>query len=115
MRPTRVKAIQSSGRIAKHGTGMENPFLLAIALLESRGIAKPWLSNARDHKADSQMGVEKPINWRLLFDGSAQAAGRQDRLCCANGEHRPAPELKRVTGNLACKSVSSRIVCGRES
>jgi len=115
MRPTRVKAIQSSGRMAKHGTGMENPFLLAVALLESRGIAKPWLSNARDHKADSQMGVEKPINWRLLLDVSAQAAGRQDRLSCANGEHMPAPELKPVTDHLAYKSVSSRIVCGRES
>ena len=78
MHPTRVKAIQSSGRIAKHGTGMENPFLLAVALLESRAIAKPLLSTARDHKAASQMGVEKPINWQLLFDGSAQEAGRQD-------------------------------------
>jgi hypothetical protein len=94
---------------------MENPFLLAVALLESRAIAKPWLLSARDHKADSQMGVEKPINWRLLLNGSAQPAGRQDRLSCANGEHMPAPELKRVTGHLACKSVSSRILCGRES
>jgi hypothetical protein len=100
--------------MAKHGTGMENPFLLAVALLESRAIAKPLLSSARDHKADSQTGVEKPIDWRLLFAGSAQAAGRQDRLSRANGEHRPAPELKRVTDQLACKSVS-RIVCGRES
>jgi hypothetical protein len=115
MRPTRVKAVQSSGRIAKHGTGMENPFLLAVALLESRAIAKPLLSNARDHKADSQLGVEKPINWRLLLDGSAPAASRQDRLSCANGERMPAPELKRVTGHLACKSVSGRIHCGRES
>jgi hypothetical protein len=101
--------------MAKHGMGMENPFLLAVALLESRAIAKPLLSSVRDHKADSQMGVEKPINWRLLFDGSAQATLRQDRLSCANTEHMPAPELKRVTGNLACKSVFSRIVCGRES
>ena len=63
--------------MAKHGMGMENPFLLAVALLESRAIAKPVLSSARDHKADSQMGVEKPINWRLLFDGSAPAALRK--------------------------------------
>jgi hypothetical protein len=115
MHPTWVKAIQSSGTIAKHGTGMENPFLLAVALLESQAIAKPLLSSGRDHKADSQTGVEKPINWRLLFDGSAQPAGRQDRLSCANGEHMPAPELKRVTGHLASKSVSSRMLCGRES
>ena len=101
--------------MAKHGMGMENPFLLAVALLESRAITKPLLSSARDHKADSQMGVEKPINWRLLFDGSARAALRQDGLLCAKGEHLPAPELKQVTGNLACKSVSSRILCGRES
>ena len=94
---------------------MENPFLLAVALLESRAIAKPLLSSARDHKADSQMEVEKPINWRLLFDSSAQAAGRQDRLSCANGQHMPAPELKGVPGHLACKTVFSRIVCGRES
>jgi hypothetical protein len=94
---------------------MENPFLLAVALLENRAIAKPLLSSACDHKADSQMPVEKPINWRLLSDGSAQAAGRQDRLSCATGEHMPAPELKLVTGQLACKSVSSRVLCGRES
>src|SRR5260370_17744186 len=93
--------------MAKHGMGMENPFLLAVALLESRAIAKPLLSSARDHKADSQMGVEKPINWRLLFDRSAQPSLRQDGLSCANREHLPAPELKRATGNLSFKSCSS--------
>src|SRR5260370_287976 len=84
-------------------------------LEEAGGKAKPVLQGARYHKVDSQMGVKKPINWRLLFDRSAEAALRQDGLSCANGEHLPAPELKRVTGNLACKSVSSRILCGRES
>jgi hypothetical protein len=46
--------------------GMENPFLLAVALWESREVTIRLLAGARENEPDSPVGGEKPIDWRLL-------------------------------------------------
>jgi hypothetical protein len=51
---------------------MENPFVLAVALLESRGITTRFLSRTQNNEPDSRVGEEKPIDWRLLVDSAAE-------------------------------------------
>jgi hypothetical protein len=76
---------------------MENPFLLAVALLESREIATRFLRRTMDRKADSPMGVEEPINWQLLVDDNVQPEVRRDRFSPKTFGHTPAPGLEQVT------------------
>ena len=45
---------------------MENPFLLAVALWESREVTIRIFAGARENEPDSPVGGEKPIDWRLL-------------------------------------------------
>jgi hypothetical protein len=45
---------------------MENPFLLAMALLESRGITTRFLQRTIDNEPAPGTGGEEPINWQLL-------------------------------------------------
>lgn len=47
---------------------MENPFLLAVALLESREITDRFLARTKGDRPDSRSGGEGPIDWRLLVD-----------------------------------------------
>jgi hypothetical protein len=77
---------------------MENPFFLAIALLESREIATSLFRRALDHKADSPMTVKGP-NWQLLVDDTEESEVRQDRLSPKTVERTPAPALEHVTGD----------------
>jgi hypothetical protein len=94
---------------------MENPFLLAIALLETREITTRFLSKTRADKADSRLGVERPINWLLLIDDSEQSEIRPERISANSGKRSGPLGLQPMTGELACQSVSCRVICGRES
>jgi len=60
---------------------MENPFVLAVALLESRKVTNRFLAGARGNEPDSPIGVEKPIDWRLLVDDSVQREGTERSAC----------------------------------
>lgn len=60
---------------------MENPFLLAIALWESREVTIRFLAGARENEPDSQVREEKPIDWRLLVDSTAQTEGAEGKVC----------------------------------
>lgn len=94
---------------------MENQFLLAIALLESRELTTRFLLKTRDHKADSRLGLERPINWQLLVDDPESSEVRPERFSANSLEHSGPLGLQPMTGELACKSVSSRMLCSRES
>src|SRR5690348_8628841 len=51
---------------------MENPFLLAVALFESRKITTRLLAGAKKNEPDSRLVREKPIDWRLLVKAAVQ-------------------------------------------
>ena len=91
---------------------MENQFLLAIALWESRRTMTRFFPG-RTH-CQSPPEVEKPIDWGLLVDDSATSQGRQDRSSAKTAEHSRLLSQP-LTGELASTSVSSRVLCGRES
>jgi len=66
---------------------MENPFVLAVALLESREVTIRFLAGARENEPDSPVAREKPIDWRLLVDATvpAEIAQRSDSNAAAEG------------------------------
>jgi hypothetical protein len=93
-----------------NGTGMDNPFLLAIALLENQKIATGFFPGIPDRGADSSNGV---INWHLLVEDTVAPDVRDQMLSLNNarctGAANPNPKL----AILAHKPALSRIVCGR--
>jgi hypothetical protein len=56
---------------------MENPFLLAIALWESREVTTRLLAGAKENEPDSRLERERPIDWRLLAGDVVQPEGHQ--------------------------------------
>ena len=51
---------------------MENPFVLAVALLESRRITTRFLLRTKDSEPDTCVEEERPIDWRLLVYDTTQ-------------------------------------------
>jgi hypothetical protein len=93
---------------------MENPFLFAIALFESRKITARLLASARENEPDFGVERDEPIDWRLL-DEACDATGKsRERLqsrsasptCCAEGlakaEAKRAPKDVRKDPRTAC-------------
>ena len=56
---------------------MENPFLFAIALFESRKITTRLLASARENEPDFGVERDEPINWRLLVEDTARTEGSE--------------------------------------
>ncbi|MBV8097969.1 MAG: hypothetical protein JOZ31_02315 [Verrucomicrobia bacterium] len=56
---------------------MENPFLLAVALWESRKITTRLLGGAKKNEPDFRLEREKPIDWLLLVDDTVQTGATE--------------------------------------
>ena len=85
---------------------MENPFLLAIALWESRKTMIRFFPRRTYHQVESPPGVEKPIDWQLLADNKAESEAAQERA--SNPAHAPWTRDKTVERCLACEAVVSK-------
>jgi hypothetical protein len=59
---------------------MENPFLLAVALFESRKITTRLLASARENEPDSGVERDNPIDWRLLAEACGATEEPLERL-----------------------------------
>jgi hypothetical protein len=79
---------------------MENPFLLAVALLESRGITTRFLSRTQDNEPDPRVGEEKPIDWRLLVDSAVETEGEAVNPSVAVRSSDQDQDSNTVTGKL---------------
>jgi hypothetical protein len=87
---------------------MENPFLLAVALLESRKITTWLLAGAKKNEPDSRIKGEKPIDWRLLVDHTVRPEVAQQSAFSPVGP-RPAAAHARQHKRRCGKSVAATV------
>jgi hypothetical protein len=74
---------------------MENPFLLAVALLESRRITTRLLASARENEPGFGVERDEPIDWRLLVKAcgaTGEPERHQSRSASSRGRGKAAPQ-----------------------